>query len=181
MLRGLRKAWKFPLMFDFDWNMTLADMKEIITVIEECGGRVRSCTGDMGNKTFLSDVGVCKGIYSFPNPVRPEARVHVFCDAPHLIKVLLLSVKFNFLLLFPFSSCEIILSTQGCNSSQGSMGWSPSIFRTLKNCGTMIQVMVMSQNITNWAKITCIAKVLVARELGSLYSCFLGLWPMVLS
>ena len=87
MLRGLRKAWKFPLMFDFDWNMTLDNMKEIIAVIEECGGRVRSCTGDMGNKTFLSQVGVTKGIYSFPNPVRPEARVHVFCDAPHLIKV----------------------------------------------------------------------------------------------
>ena len=87
MLRGLRKAWKFPLMFQFDMNMELEDMKEIICVIEGCGGRVRSCTGDMGNKTFLCEVGVARGVYSFQNPVRPEARVHVFCDAPHLIKV----------------------------------------------------------------------------------------------
>ena len=87
MLRGLRRAWKFPLMFDFDLNMTLDIMKQIIAVIEDCGGRVHYCTGDMGNKTFLSEVGVTKGTYFFPNPVRPETKVHVFCDAPHLIKV----------------------------------------------------------------------------------------------
>ena len=87
MLRGVRKAWKFPLMYEFDMNMELEEMKNIISVIESCGGRVRYCTGDMGNKTFLSEVGVTKGNYSFPNPARPEAKIHVFCDAPHLIKV----------------------------------------------------------------------------------------------
>ena len=48
MVRGLRKSWKFPLMYDFDLNMTLEIMCEVITMIEECGGFVRSCTGDMG-------------------------------------------------------------------------------------------------------------------------------------
>ena len=88
MVRGLRKPWKYPLFYDFDLNMTLDIMCEVITVIEGCGGLVRSCTGDMGNKTFLAEVGVARGIYSFQNPVRPESKVHVLCDAPHLIKLM---------------------------------------------------------------------------------------------
>ena len=106
MVRGIRKSWKFPLMYDFDLNMTLDIMCEVITVIEGCGGGglVRSCTGDMGNKTFLADVGVARGIYSFQNPVRPESKVHVICDAPHLIKVRSISSQyFSFSLLYLFS------------------------------------------------------------------------------
>ena len=106
MLRGLRKSWKFPLLYSFDLNMTLEIMKEIISMTEECGGLVRSCTGDMGNKSFLSQVGVTKGTYSFPNPARPESKVHVFCDAPHLIKVYLYLHSYSVLHFSFFSAPE---------------------------------------------------------------------------
>ena len=100
MLRGMRKSWKFPFLFDFDLNLTLDFMKQIITLVEGCGGLVRYCTGDMGNKTFLSEVGITKGNHFFQNPSRVDAKVYVLCDPPHLIKVcFILYVKINILLL----------------------------------------------------------------------------------
>ena len=95
MLRGMRKPWKFPLYFDFDTNLTLDFVKEIITRIEECGGLVRFCTGDMGNKTFLSQVGITKGNHFFQNPARIDAKVYVLCDPPHLIKVCLFHYRYK--------------------------------------------------------------------------------------
>jgi len=99
----------------------------------------------MGNKTFLSEVGVTKGIYYFPNPTFNQGCVIVF--------------YIQFLLLFPFSSCEIIIAVQVKQVWAGH----PQSFK-LGNCGTMIQMMVMSQNITSWEKIACIAQILIVRE-----------------
>ena len=41
-----------------------------------------------GNKTLVSQLGVLKGLYWFPNPARPTARVFIVPDIPHLVKLL---------------------------------------------------------------------------------------------
>ena len=37
MARGIRKKWRFPLMYEFDMNMTLDKVMELVTWVEEAG------------------------------------------------------------------------------------------------------------------------------------------------
>ena len=34
MARGIRKKWRFPLMYEFDMNMTLDKLVELVTWVE---------------------------------------------------------------------------------------------------------------------------------------------------
>ena len=89
MARGIRKKWRFPLSYDFDMNMTLDKLLEVVTWVEEAGAEVVGNTCDMGNKTLLSDKGfnVTGGGHYIDHPVRPGQKLYIFCDVPHLIKV----------------------------------------------------------------------------------------------
>ena len=89
MARGIRKKWRFPLSYDFDMNMTLDKLLEVVTWVEEAGAEVVGNTCDMGNKTLLSDKGfnVTGGGHYVDHPVRPGQKLYIFCDVPHLIKV----------------------------------------------------------------------------------------------
>ena len=89
MARGIRKKWRFPLSYDFDMNMTLEKLLEVVTWVEEAGAEVVGNTCDMGNKTLLSDQGfdITGGGHYIDHPVRPGQKLYIFCDVPHLIKV----------------------------------------------------------------------------------------------
>ena len=91
MARGIRTKWRFPLMYEFDMNMTLDKMKEVVTWVEEAGAECVANTCDMGNKTLLSDQGfdVTGGGHYIAHPTRPDRRFYIICDVPHLIKVLI--------------------------------------------------------------------------------------------
>ena len=90
MVRGLRQPWKMSIFYDFDIDATMDFVKEIITHVEEAGGRVMAATCDMGNQSFLGSKGISlytTGNHFFPNPSRPTEMVWVFPDAVHMIKV----------------------------------------------------------------------------------------------
>ena len=89
MARGIRKKWRFPLSYDFDLNMTLDKLLEVVTWVEEAGAECVGNTCDMGNKTLLSDKGfdVTGGSHYIDHPLRPGQKFYIFCDVPHLIKV----------------------------------------------------------------------------------------------
>ena len=81
MARGIRKKWRFPLSYDFDMNMTLDKLLEVVTWVEEAGAEVVGNTCDMGNKTLLSDKGfdITGGRHYIEHPVRPGQKIYIFC------------------------------------------------------------------------------------------------------
>jgi hypothetical protein len=72
-------TWKqsqciFIIISDFNQNMTRKLLDEIIMKVEALGFRIHGITFDLGNKTFLSQVGFNAGNYFIPNPIDPENR-----------------------------------------------------------------------------------------------------------
>ena len=59
----------------------------------------------VGNSTFLSELKVREGNHYFQNPVRADQVVYVFCDIPHMIKLLRLS-SFS---VFPLTSDQTLI------------------------------------------------------------------------
>lgn len=89
MVRGLFSSWKQPIYYDFDVTMTSELLKSIISAVEDCGIHVVAVTCDMGGKNskVWKELGVNIEKTFFFNPVTND-KVWVFCDIPHLLKLL---------------------------------------------------------------------------------------------
>ncbi|CAB4064710.1 unnamed protein product [Lepeophtheirus salmonis] len=58
MVLGLFKSWKQPVYFKFQAPMTKKRLMEIINEFEVCGIQIFVVIFDLGNKTFLSKLGI---------------------------------------------------------------------------------------------------------------------------
>ena len=58
IVRGLKSGFKEVIYYDFDQNMNMQLLSDLISQIEAVGGAVRSITLDMGNRTILSQCKV---------------------------------------------------------------------------------------------------------------------------
>lgn len=69
--------------------MTEDLLRKFITSVEESGYEVHATVCDMGgtNYSLLNKLGINEVQNSFTNPYDPNRNVHVFADAPHLIKL----------------------------------------------------------------------------------------------
>ncbi|CAI6359962.1 unnamed protein product [Macrosiphum euphorbiae] len=87
--RGLFDNWKLPIYFDFDQDMTINILHEAISKLYECGFIVVAMVSDLGstNRKLQKQLEVCPSNPSFPYPSIPDGKVFVFCDVPHLIKL----------------------------------------------------------------------------------------------
>ena len=90
MLRGICSSWKQVIFVDFDFPMTKKKVDSLITAAEKHGVEVHGITMDLGNKTLMSEIDFHKaGLeLNFPNDYDKSRTVHVFPDAPHLLKSL---------------------------------------------------------------------------------------------
>ena len=87
MVRGLIGPWKQTVFFDFDTVMTKDLIKELILKCSEAGLCIRGISFDMGNPTFLKQLGVLRGLHHYmTNPADQSSRIYLFPDAPHLLK-----------------------------------------------------------------------------------------------
>lgn len=95
MIRGLVKQWKQIVYYEFDQPMTKAILFDLIIKIEGAGFPVVATVNDMGstNMKLWRILGVNVDCPSFTNPAVSGREVHVFADAPHLIKL----IRNNFL------------------------------------------------------------------------------------
>ena len=57
MVRGLTSNWKQPIYLAFDEQMTLSIMDTIIRECERNGIEIHACVFDMGNPTFMKEIG----------------------------------------------------------------------------------------------------------------------------
>lgn len=89
MARGICKNWKQPIFYDYDCKMTKTLIFKIITKLENIGYPVYALNCDLGgsNRGLWNSLNICETNTSFENPVSQKA-VHVFADAPHMIKLL---------------------------------------------------------------------------------------------
>lgn len=90
MVRGLFAKWKQPIYYDFDVTMTSELLQNIISQLESCGIRIVAVTCDMGGKNskVWKELHVNTNKSFFSNPVDSNRNVWVFCDVPHLLKLL---------------------------------------------------------------------------------------------
>ena len=72
--------------YEFDYEMSLPRLNEIIKRMEKNGFEIRAIVCDMGNKKLISQLKIHDHNYFFENPADPTRKVYVFPDAPHLIK-----------------------------------------------------------------------------------------------
>ena len=88
MMRGLVQPWKEPIWYNFNTNMTLDLMKQIIVKMEEAYFWIKGVIFDLGNKQFISKkgVGLREHKYFFKNPYDESRCVYVIPDTPHLLK-----------------------------------------------------------------------------------------------
>ena len=88
MLRGLMSSWKQPVYYDFNSDVTLSLLHEIITHAERAGLKVCAVVCDLSpeNRSFLKHAGVTLEQTFFKNPVDSNRNVYVFADVPHCIK-----------------------------------------------------------------------------------------------
>ena len=89
MIRGLFAKWKQPIYYDFDVTMTGVLLKSIISAVENSNIHVAAVTCDMGGKNskVWKELGVNTEKNFFINPTTND-KVWVFCDVPHLLKLL---------------------------------------------------------------------------------------------
>ena len=85
-VRGLGKGFKQIIFYDFNTPMTMKLLSEIITKIEEAGGKVRNCAFDLGNKSILKEWKFEKGNYYMKSPTRTGAKIHLMPDLGHAYK-----------------------------------------------------------------------------------------------
>jgi len=95
MARGIFKSWKQVVFYKYDTPMTSDILLEIITNLYKIGYTVVSVTSDMGptNMGLWKSMNVSHTNSSFNHPLMPDRRIHVFADAPHLLKL----IRNNFL------------------------------------------------------------------------------------
>ena len=95
MIRGLVKQWKQLVYYDFDCCLTKEILYDIIQNVESTGFIVLAMVSDLSptNIRLWKDLGICMDNPSFCNPAAPDRNVHVFADAPHLVKL----IRNNFL------------------------------------------------------------------------------------
>ena len=67
--------------------MNLKLLKKIIVRMENEGFRIHVVIFDLGNKTFLHNVGFHKGNYYFQHPLDPARLVYIMPDVPHVLKL----------------------------------------------------------------------------------------------
>ena len=81
--------------YNFDTKVTKGLLFEVIMKIESVGFPVVAMVCDMGptNITLWNSLNIGIKNYSFKNPSASDREIHVFADAPHLIKL----VRNNFL------------------------------------------------------------------------------------
>ncbi|XP_029345847.1 uncharacterized protein LOC115034159 [Acyrthosiphon pisum] len=86
--RGLTNNWKQPIYYNFDERMTKEILYKIIEELSEIGFNVVGIVSDSGS----TNVGLWKSLdisidnTSFEHP-KTNARIHVFADVPHLLKL----------------------------------------------------------------------------------------------
>jgi hypothetical protein len=88
VLRGLFHKWKLQVFYAFDTTMTKKLLSELITEIEKHRAIVRGVAADLGNHTFLSQLGLTKDQSWFQHPTDETRKIYFFPDAPHLLKLL---------------------------------------------------------------------------------------------
>lgn len=90
LARGLMQKWKQPVYYNYDCNMTASILNNIIEQLYSVGYMVVAVVSDMGpgNQSVWKQLSI--GIMKtwFPHPVKENARVYVFADVPHLIKLI---------------------------------------------------------------------------------------------
>lgn len=88
MARGICGNWKQPIFYDYDRKLTKNLLLKIITKLENIGYPVYAINSDLGgsNRGLWTSLNITEETTWFSNPV--SKRVHVFADAPHMIKLL---------------------------------------------------------------------------------------------
>lgn len=89
MARGICGNWKQPIFYDYDQKLTKNLLFKIITKLENIGYPVYAINCDLGgsNRGLWKSLNISEETTWFTNPVSKK-RVHVFADAPHMIKLL---------------------------------------------------------------------------------------------
>ena len=83
-VRGLIKPWKPIIYYDFDRNMDMDLLNELILKSEYCKIKIRAIICDMGNTQLLSHFKVYRDHNSvFKNPYNNTRDIYIFCDNPH--------------------------------------------------------------------------------------------------
>lgn len=90
MVRGLCSAWKQPIYYDFDVQMTAALLNSIVSSLYNIGYSVVAVVSDLGpkNRCVWNELNVDHVNSCFSHPQEPEKKVWVFSDVPHLYKLL---------------------------------------------------------------------------------------------
>lgn len=102
-VRGIHDSWKQMIAYELDDSFHPQNILQMISILEVIGLRVRGMTCDFGgkNRGLLNKLGVqvrklpsANGeshfsvSSSFTNPSRPEEKIWVFPDAPHMLKLI---------------------------------------------------------------------------------------------
>ena len=79
--------WKQVIYYDFNKNMNMKLLLELIEKCEDSNAEVKAMVCDMGNGTLLSTLDVYQNHNNyFPNPADPSRKVYIVPDVPHCIK-----------------------------------------------------------------------------------------------
>lgn len=90
MARGIFKSWKQVVFYAYDTPMTGDIFLNIISELFNIGFTVVSVTSDMGttNMGLWKSMNISYIDSSFKHPSIPDRMIHVFADAPHLLKLI---------------------------------------------------------------------------------------------
>ena len=88
MLRGLTRSWKQPVYYNFNEDITVTVLNDVISSVEGLGLKVCAMVCDLGaeNRSFLKHAEVTIERPYFQNPVCSDRNVYVFADVPHCLK-----------------------------------------------------------------------------------------------
>lgn len=84
MYQGLVKDWKQPIYFNFDTNMTIELLLDIIKELHNVGYETIAIVNDMGLWKNLN-ISLTNTLFEHPCTQR---KIHVFADVPHLMKLI---------------------------------------------------------------------------------------------
>jgi len=89
-MRGILEAWKQPIYYDYDKNMTMDLLSSIIEDVGKTGFPIYAITGDLRaeNRALLKSLEISPEKTSFNNPFDPKRRIFVFADIPHMLKLI---------------------------------------------------------------------------------------------
>ena len=92
MIRGLFHFWKQPIFYKFDKPLTSDIIKEIIGELYDIGYCVVGLTTDLGPTNIALrkslNIQTSSESCSFPHPRDNNLKVFLFCDVPHLLKLI---------------------------------------------------------------------------------------------